>query len=266
MRPPSQRGAVLVVLAVLAVLGLGGVMTGLWTELFVRGPEPFRASAVLVPWDEAIPAPSFSARPTPEPTFDLGRHSWTDPASPWVIVNKQHPIAESFDPDDVVDVAGTRVREIARPDLEAMIAAAQADGVKLVMRSGYRSYGEQAAARSSVEARRGFAHAERYSARPGYSEHETGLAVDVDSASNPDCNLQTCFTRTAEGVWLTEHAWEFGFVVRYTEANTEITGYAPEGWHLRWVGRDLTGWMHTEGVTSLEEAFDVPGGSEYLAR
>ncbi|QGQ18444.1 D-alanyl-D-alanine carboxypeptidase family protein [Cellulomonas sp. JZ18] len=257
----TAASAVLVSLVVLAaVVGLawprihGVLSVGTALE---RTQEPR-------PWSAAVAAPVLpSPTATPTPTFDLTRHSTTDPASPWVVVNKQHPLPAEHVPPDLVEVEGVPVRQVAAADVAAMLAAARAEGVALELRSGYRSYAEQAAARDAVEARRGFAHAERYSARPGHSEHQTGLAVDVDSGSTPSCNLQTCFATTPEGVWVAQRAAEFGLVVRYTEQNTAVTGYAPEGWHLRWVGRDLTAWMTANGVTSLEEALGVTGGPEY---
>lgn len=265
---PSRAvaGVVLVVAALLAVVGAA---TGVWSQLLGGPRTSFSGLSETVPWHEAIPAPTLAAAttaaptPAPSPTFDLAQHSTTDPLSPWVVVNKQHPVAAAHVPPDLVEVDGVRLRADVVPDLAAMVEAAAADGARLEVRSGYRSYDEQAAARADIEARRGFAHAERYSARPGFSEHQTGLALDVDSGTQPSCNLQTCFSRTAEGTWLAARAWEFGFVVRYTEANTEVTGYAPEGWHLRWVGRGLTEHLHTAGLGSLEEAFDVPGGAVY---
>ncbi|UZN02596.1 M15 family metallopeptidase [Cellulomonas sp. S1-8] len=263
MRPRPWRTVALAVLAVVAVLAVGGAATGLWTELSTGEQARFQGLTEVVPWDEAITVPSFAPRPTPTPTFDLAQHSTSDPTSPWVIVNKQRPIAEGYEPPDLVDVSGAFVRTAVQADLAAMVGAAQAAGAQLVVGSGYRSYAEQASARGAIEARRGFAHAERYSARPGFSEHQTGLAVDIESGSDPGCSFQTCFARTVEGVWLAEHAGEFGFVVRYTEQNTGVTGYAPEGWHLRWVGRELTAHLREKGIGSLEEAFGVPGGPAY---
>ncbi|MBO3094472.1 M15 family metallopeptidase [Cellulomonas dongxiuzhuiae] len=271
MRTPPWRSVALVALGVAALVGIGGVASGLWSVLWGGQTAAIQGLAEEVPWDQAIVVPSLAPRPTTTPapaaapTFDLAQHSTSDPGSPWVIVNKQHPVTPDHVPPDLVDVDGARVRAAVEPDLRAMVEAARGQGARLVVRSGYRSHAEQADARAAIEARRGFAHAERYSARPGYSEHQTGLAVDIDSGSDPSCNLQTCFTRTPEGAWLAEHAWEHGFVVRYTEQNTGVTGYAPEGWHLRWVGRELTAHLHQNGIGSLEEAFGVSGGAEYVA-
>ncbi|KGM12029.1 M15 family metallopeptidase [Cellulomonas bogoriensis] len=228
-------------------------------------PPPEAAPVVERPTPAPSPVtPEPEPEPEPEPGLDLTQHSTTDPASPWVVVNKRNPVdPPTFAPDDLVDVAGVRLREIVVPDLEQMLAAAADDGVRLLPRSGYRSYDEQRAARAAIEARRGFAHAERYSARPGHSEHQTGLALDIDSASTPSCNLQTCFATTPEGRWLADNATDHGFLVRYTPENSDVVGFAAEPWHLRWVGHELTAWMVDEGHTTLEEVFDVPGGPDY---
>ena len=94
----------------------------------------------------------------------------------------------------------------------------------------------------------------------GYSEHQTGLAVDLITPEDPGCDFDACFARTPAGRWLARHAWRFGFVVRYQPATTAITGYSPEPWHLRYVGRPLAGEMRETGIATLEQLFDVPGG------
>ena len=260
-----------VAVPVLGALAVAGGASGVWEVPSDAGPTPSGAS--VRPWNEAVVTPTRAPRPTPTPTptpappagLDLATHSTSDPLSPWVVVNKQHPLPAEHVPPDLVPVGDAMLRAAVAPDLAAMLDGAAAAGLRLEVRSGYRSYTDQAATRADIEARRGFAHAERYSARPGFSEHQTGLAVDIDSGSQPACNLQACFARTPEGMWLAEHAWEYGFVVRYTEENTAVTGYAPAGWHLRWVGRDLTAELRARGVTSLEELFGVPGGPDYPA-
>lgn len=219
-----------------------------------RGPVPLpdapTASAPLVP-------PARAA-------LDLGLHPTDDPGSIWVVVNKVRPVTPpAWAPTGLVAVAGYEVRpEVAGP-LEQMIAAAAADGVTLALRSAYRSYDSQVRVHGDLVAQVGQARAEEVSARPGHSEHQTGLAVDVGSTSRPDCDFQDCFGETAEGRWVAERAGEFGFVVRYTAANRAVTGYAPEGWHLRWVGTDLVTEMDRRGVTTLEEVFGLPGGPDY---
>ncbi|MFC8193628.1 M15 family metallopeptidase [Cellulomonas sp. NPDC057328] len=265
---PSRGRRLVVALAAVAAL-LAGLAVALWPRVdgALTVGTALERTQDPKPWAAALTAPTDPARPAdaapPTPTFDLAQHSTTDPLSPWVVVNKQHALPAEHVPPDLVDVEGVLVRAAVAPDLTAMLATARAEGVALEVGSGYRSYAAQSATRADIEARRGFAHAERYSARPGHSEHQTGLAVDVESGSTPSCDLQTCFATTPEGTWVAQRGAEFGFVVRYTEQNTAVTGYAPEGWHLRWVGRELTGWLTANGVTSLEEALGVTGGPEY---
>ena len=196
--------------------------------------------------------------------LDLALHPTDDPASPWVVVNKSLPLVPAdWAPAELATVAGYQVRpEVAQP-LEQMLAAAAADGVPLALRSAYRSYDAQVRVHADLVARVGQERAEEVSARPGHSEHQTGLAVDVGSTTRPDCDFQDCFAETAEGRWVAARAGEFGFVVRYTAENRAVTGYAPEGWHLRWVGADLVAELGRRGVTTLEEAFGLPGGPAY---
>jgi len=248
---------------VLALL-VGGAVA--WA---VGRPSPAPAPAHDVP-TAAAPSftplpPTHAPTPTPTPTFDLAAHSTTNPESPWVVVNKHHPLDPAdYVPDDLVTIeAGEQVRSEVADDLRDMIDAAADDGVTLTMQSGYRSYAYQQQIFGNMLGVYGREYAERLSARPGYSEHQTGLAVDLGGASKPACDFDPCFATTPEGRWIAEHVREFGFLVRYTKANEDVTGYSPEAWHLRWVGRALTAQMAELGVTTLEETFDVDGGSDY---
>lgn len=205
--------------------------------------------------DESAGAPAEAA-----PGIDLAAHSPTDPASPWVVVNKRVAVDPVDHEPDLTTVRGYLVRPDAAPDLTALLAAAEADGVHLTLRSAYRGYSKQAAVYEGWVAQLGRAQADAVSARPGHSEHQTGLAVDVGGSSRPECDFEPCFGDTPEGRWVAEHARSFGFLVRYTPENKAVTGYAPEAWHLRWVGRDLAGYLSETGLSTLEEVFDVPGG------
>ncbi|WP_454048621.1 D-alanyl-D-alanine carboxypeptidase family protein [Cellulomonas sp. Marseille-Q8402] len=218
--------------------------------------------------DAVVPsAPATLTPPAPAPTpagIDLAQHATGDPASPWVVVNKPLPLTPAdWAPGDLVPVAGYEVRSALAPSLTAMLAAAAADGVAVELRSGFRSAEYQAGVHAGWAERVGQARADEVSARPGHSEHQTGLAVDVGSGSRPACDFQACFDETPEGRWVAERAGEFGFLVRYTAANQAVTGYAPEGWHLRWVGTELLGELDRQGVTTLEELFGLPGGPAY---
>jgi D-alanyl-D-alanine carboxypeptidase len=177
-----------------------------------------------------------------------------------VVVNKRTPLHPVGYEPQLTTVRGYLVRPDAAPDLTALLDSADADGVHLTLRSAYRGYPKQASVYEGWVAQLGAAQADAVSARPGHSEHQTGIAVDVGSSTRPACDFEQCFGDTVEGRWVAAHAAEFGFLVRYTPENGAVTGYAPESWHLRWVGRELAAHMRATGVTTLEEVFDVPGG------
>ena len=280
-RPPrSGRRHLRLVAAVVVAGGLVVGAAAAWVTRDERADAAARqtapttdpaptGTAALAAASEPTSSPGGGQTPTTPPTavgIDLAQYSTTDPDSLWVIVNKRHPVDPiDHEPDDLVSVSGGLVRAVVAPDLEAMLAAAAGDGVHIGVRTAYRSYNFQVSVHADLARRDGAEYADRYSARAGYSEHQTGLALDIHSTSQPACDLKTCFAQTVEGQWAAAHAWEYGFVVRYTPENTATTGYSPEAWHLRYVGRDLAGWMHANGVHSLEEAFGVSGGGEYPA-
>lgn len=211
------------------------------------------------------PAPSTPAAstPAPTPTFDRSAHSTTDATSPWVVVNKTHPITPAdYAPAQLTKVAGEVVSAAAAPDLEALLARSRDDGVSLTLVSGFRSRDYQEDVHRRSVSRNGQAGADRYSARAGYSEHQTGLAVDFSSAAG-NATLSPSFGRTDEGLWLAEHAGQHGWLLRYTEADQAVTGYNPEPWHFRWVGVELVAAMTSAGAATLEEFFGVTGGPDY---
>ncbi len=227
-------------------------------------PDPDRDRTAR-PFPAPLPMPGPTLAPgTSVAGPDLTTHSTTDPQSPWVVVNKALPLSPAdHAPTDLVPVGGVPVRADVAGPLTAMIAAAAAEGLTVPVLSGYRSYADQSAVYAGWVAGLGQTRADEVSARPGHSEHQTGLAVDVGRTTAPGCDFEDCFAGTAEGEWLTRHAGEFGFLVRYTEAVRAVTGYAPEGWHLRWVGTDLVAAMDRLGVATLEETFGLPGGWEH---
>ena len=212
------------------------------------------------------PTPSVLARPGPATSakttkpFDKDAHSTTDPSSIWVVVNKAHPITPSDFRPDIRLVRGYQVAAPAARPLERLLAAGDRRGLGLKIESGFRSYGYQVGVHAATVASRGEAGADRLSARAGYSEHQTGLAVDLITPSDPACDFEPCFAQTPAGRWLAENAWRWGFIVRYQPATTAITGYQPEPWHLRYVGRPLALELRKEGIGTLEEFFGVTGG------
>jgi D-alanyl-D-alanine carboxypeptidase len=197
---------------------------------------------------------------TPQRPVDLGAHSTTDPSSIWVVVNKTHPISPAEFRPDLTIVRGYQVARPAAPPLERLLEAGDRRGLGLKIESAFRSYAYQLHVHAATVASRGEAEADRLSARAGYSEHQTGLAVDLITPGDPRCDFEPCFAHTPAGRWLATNAWRWGFVVRYQPETTAITGYRPEPWHLRYVGRPLAQEMRRTGVRTLEQVFGITGG------
>jgi zinc D-Ala-D-Ala carboxypeptidase len=207
-----------------------------------------------------------------KPVFNKKAYSVTDPASPWVIVNKQNPIkpltyspADLRKPQVTLRVPGAtemQMRAEAATALEDMFAAANTDGMSMQVSTAYRGLAYQKVLYDTYIAEQGQEIADSVSARPGYSEHQTGWAVDIRSV--PDtCGLEICFSATPEGKWLAANAYKHGFLLRYPSGKEEITGYNYEPWHFRYIGKSLSQELYDRKILTLEEFFDVPGGSAY---
>ncbi len=196
--------------------------------------------------------------------------SLTDPARLWVVVNKSLPLnPPEYEPAGLgsVPLQMTTRSGLVRSDVAAAVGqmanAAAAAGVgRIGANNGYRSYGLQAANYDSHVRSQGQADADAGSARPGHSEHQTGLALDV-VACDAACGGLDGFGGTGQSDWVAAHAWEFGFIVRYEDVGTPVTGYAPEPWHLRYVGVDLAAAYHSGGYHTLEEFFGLPAAPDY---
>ncbi len=221
------------------------------------------------PGPAARPTPTALGQPIPVVTFDKGAHSLDDPASIWVIANKSRPLnPKTYAPTDLVypDVPNVNhqpMRQETATALVAMFAAARTEaGLGLSVQSAYRSYDTQVRVYNQDVAAHGQAYADTDTARPGTSEHQTGLAVDI-SAVPASCSLDACFGTTPQGIWLAANAWRFGFLLRYPADKVAVTGYTYEPWHFRYIGTDLAAQLHKTGVTTLEEFFGVPGGTVY---
>lgn len=143
----------------------------------------------------------------------------------------------------------------AQNALDAMIAAAALDGIELFVRSGFRSFETQTDLYNRYVSNDGKDEADRYSARPGHSEHQTGLAFDMNS-------LDESFSETKEGIWLATHCPEYGFIIRYPKEKEEITGYMYEPWHIRYLGVETAKAVAESGLC-LEEYFDIDSKYEY---
>jgi D-alanyl-D-alanine carboxypeptidase len=158
-------------------------------------------------------------------------------------------------------------RQPMRPEvaeaLVAMFNAGKAEaGLDFSVQSAYRAFDSQTRVYDDDVASHGQAYADTDTARPGHSEHQTGLAVDI-SAVPAKCSLDACFAQTPQGEWLAANAWRFGFLLRYPADKVAVTGFAFEPWHYRYIGVPLATRLRETGVTTLEEFFGVPGGTEY---
>lgn len=161
-----------------------------------------------------------------------------------IIVNKKHPLNANYAPGEDPKAQAAFMK---------LVAAMQEEGFPISDHySGYRSYESQSQLYQNYVAQDGQAEADHYSARPGYSEHQTGLAYDlIDTAGN-------LLTETRASQWLRDHASDYGFIVRYTEDKEDITGYTAESWHIRYIGSEAE--KIVQSGLSLEEYFEVPGG------
>jgi D-alanyl-D-alanine carboxypeptidase len=196
-----------------------------------------------------------------EGSKDTSQVTVSDPKSVAVLVNKTHRLPEGYEPDDLVypDVAfifseqsdKRKMRREAADALKELFDAASKDGIELAGVSGYRSESRQRTLFDNYVKRDGLEAASRYSAKPGFSEHQTGLAMDV-SGKDGKCAAEDCFADTNEAKWLADHAHEYGFIIRYPQNKEDVTGYKYEAWHLRYVGVDLAELIHAGGLT-LEE-------------
>lgn len=153
------------------------------------------------------------------------------------IANKTYALPKNYAPGGLTSETIAAFRELAD--------GAAADGVDIYLISGYRSYETQTKVYHNWCSIYGAKEADRFSARPGFSEHQLGLAIDVNS-------LEESFGDTAEGKWLAEHCWEYGFIIRYPKDKEHMTGYTYEPWHLRYLGKELAKDV-TESRMCLEE-------------
>lgn len=180
-----------------------------------------------------------------------------DPNSIQVVVNKKRCLSPlSYSPGDLVTVGEVTLRQEAAQQYSAMAAAAATAGQGFSASSSFRSYETQVVTYNYWVGVSGSAQADTYSARAGYSEHQTGLAVDVKVGS---CAL-SCFNGSTQYTWLRENAASFGFIQRYPEGLTSITGYTAEPWHWRYVGTTVANDMKAKGIETLEQYYRIEGG------
>ncbi len=173
-----------------------------------------------------------------------------------VVVNKKYRLSSDYEPA-LVGVRGGQMRQSAADSLDKLFRAAEATGMNPLVVSSYRSYVMQEDVYNGYVNQNGQKDADTFSARPGHSEHQTGLAVDVDDGSG--CQLETCFGETQFGKWLQEKAHFYGYIVRYPLGKDAITGYQYEPWHIRYVGSEAEA-IVSSGKT-MDEFYGVEAGN-----
>lgn len=184
-------------------------------------------------------------------------------ASIGVVVNKRRPLAPlNYVPLDLVPVGNQVMRREAATQLNRLMGAAASAGVSMATVSGYRSYASQLSLYNYYVSIYGRAYADTISARAGFSEHQNGLAMDIGNPTGA-CALQDCFAGTPAGSFAAANAWKYGFIVRYPNGYTSVTGYSFEPWHLRYVGAKAAADMHNRGARTLEQYFGLASAPSY---
>lgn len=184
----------------------------------------------------------------------------------WSLVNGDARLSDTFTPrlsDAPLEHTGENMKVATTivPKLRSMQAAAAKDGINLMLSSAYRSTADQQAIYDSYLRSHGQAYVNDYVARPGTSEHQTGLAIDISSFSR-DCKAQAaqCNLDFSAITWLRNNAADFGFIQRYPAGKQSITGVAGEAWHYRYVGTELAQLLTANDLTLDEFVFQIAPG------
>lgn len=207
------------------------------------------ASALLL---SAVPA-ALAAPADDLPAVESSELS--DASSLLALINPTTQLSPvDYTPTNLVSVGGTglTLRPEAADAVEDLIADARAAGHSIKLLSAYRSYSRQAALFNQYQSKYGTAYAERISARPGTSEHQLGLAADLGYTSS-QAELKEAFGQTPAGIWIAEHANDYGLIIRYPQGKEEITGYKYEPWHVRYIGKEHAKALAESGAETYEE-------------
>lgn len=163
-----------------------------------------------------------------------------------LIANKTYSLPSDYNPG---------VNQEALDAFDTMARDAQKDNISLWIVSGFRSYETQTYTYNSFVNQRGRENADKVSARPGHSEHQSGLAFDINTTS-------FAFIGTPEAKWIAENCWKYGFIIRYMEGKEEITGYSYEPWHVRYLGKEKAKEIYQSGLC-LEEYYGISSNYQY---
>ena len=192
--------------------------------------------------------------------LDLNQYEKTEPAknrnTEKILVNKHYYLEDNFVPENLEKINNNyslnnmKLVNVAKEAFEEMAKEAKKEKLNIIAMSTYRSYDYQVNLYNRYVRTDGKEAADTYSGRPGHSEHQTGLAVDVYNGKENYTN----FEKTKEFIWMQEHAHEFGFILRFPKDKENETGYVYESWHYRYVGKDIAKYIKEHNI-SFEEYY-----------
>lgn len=272
-RKKHVRWQVILILILSILLGVSAGYL-IYTKQSGESDEKDTASAIETPTPSATVTPEPTPTPSIEPEYiveedEMGNYT-VNGDDLLIIANKTYKLADGYEADDLewgydCSTGSCYMRAPAAEAVREMIEAAAEDGITLRYSSAYRGESYQSTLYWGYVDKYGQAEADTISSRPGYSDHQTGLACDFISSTNSNMNFYAeGYAETVEGMWLAENAYRFGFIQRYPNGKSDITGYSWESWHYRYVGVDYATKMHEadpDNVNiSMEEYFGFEGG------
>ncbi|PLS02076.1 M15 family metallopeptidase [Neobacillus cucumis] len=226
-----------VLLSILCMIGLASLLSGCSVKHFFAENQPISPSKN-----------GWTSQNLQKHQNEKSMEVVSNPTAIPVLVNKYNKLPDNYEPSDLVapdipfifkeKAEKRKMRVKAARAIEDLFAGAKQDGVSLLGVSAYRSHAAQTALFNHYVSVDGVKAAMTYSAVPGTSEHETGLAIDV-TGGDGKCAAEDCFAGTAAAKWLEKHAAKYGYIIRYPKGKQDITGYQYEPWHLRYVGKTI---------------------------
>lgn len=169
-----------------------------------------------------------------------------------IMVNKTYSLPSNFAPNNLVTINGyIKVVDFVKDAFDELSSDAKSIGLNIYASSGYRSYSNQEYIYNNYVKKDGTEKADTYSARAGYSEHQTGLAIDLNT-------IDDSFADTSEGKYVKDNCYKYGFIIRYPKGKEDITGYMYEPWHIRYVGKELASKLYNNGdYITMEEYYGI---------
>jgi D-alanyl-D-alanine carboxypeptidase len=253
-----------------------GAGTGTGTDSSIPGTDTAPTGTQAAPTGTQTPGgqtpgatatPGADGRPATALDYDISSGD-----SVTVLVNKHY----SLEPVDYAPKPLVKITDLGLPSMndhslrkdaalafEDMYEAAEKAGHTLDMTSGYRDYDLQTELYDGYVDDMGQKAADLTSARPGSSEHQTGLAADISAPGESDCILTECFAETDASAWLVKHSWEYGYILRYPDGETATTGYEFEPWHYRFIGVEAAKAYHESGAANYEDFLGVEPAPGY---